>query len=298
MAGTRDILGVCRPALILALGLAVALATPGRGHERSAADTSGLPERPQRVVSMNLCTDQLAMLLAAPGQLLSVGRLAADPRSSAMAEEAARHHINHGRAEEIWLMQPDLVIAGSFSSPATLDMLRRLGVPVAVLDPARGMADIPARLREMGAILGREAAAEAAAQEFETRLAALREDIARRPRAALYYANGYTAGDRTLAGEIIATAGFDNVATEAGLSTGGHLPLEVLAMTAPEAIITGQPYPGASRSDEILDHPVVRALRHRRTGAVLTDRDWVCGTPYVLRAVAEMRDARHRMQPE
>src|SRR5690606_31042246 len=65
---------------------------------------------PQRVVSMNLCTDQIAMLLAAEGQLISVSDLAADPRMSSMADKAAAYHENHGRAEEIYLMRPDLVI--------------------------------------------------------------------------------------------------------------------------------------------------------------------------------------------
>ena len=43
---------------------------------------------PERVVSIDPCTDQLALMLAAPGQLVSVRHLATDPRSSAMAEEA------------------------------------------------------------------------------------------------------------------------------------------------------------------------------------------------------------------
>jgi len=262
------------------------------------AGADALPDVPRRVVSMNLCTDQLAMLLAAPGQLLSVSHLAADPRGSAMANEAAGYRINHGLAEEIWLMRPDLVIAGSFSARATVDMLRRLGVPVVVMDAAHGLAEIPARLREMGAALGREDAAEAAVADFDARLIALRDEVTNRPRAALYYANGYTSGDRTLAGEIIATAGFANIAAEAGLPSGGHLPLEVLAMADPQAIISGRPYPGASRSEEILDHPVIRALRDDAVGAVLTDRDWVCGTPFVLRAIEDMRDTRRRMEAE
>ena len=37
---------------------------------------------PQRVVSMNLCTDQLAMMLAGPGQLISVSHLGHDPAVS------------------------------------------------------------------------------------------------------------------------------------------------------------------------------------------------------------------------
>jgi hypothetical protein len=43
---------------------------------------------PERVVSINLCTDQPPMMFAAPGQLVSASHLATDPRSSAMAEEA------------------------------------------------------------------------------------------------------------------------------------------------------------------------------------------------------------------
>ncbi len=43
---------------------------------------------PERVVSVNLCTDQLAMLLAAPGQLISVSHLASDPLSSSMVKSS------------------------------------------------------------------------------------------------------------------------------------------------------------------------------------------------------------------
>lgn len=283
--------------ITLALGLALAGPVSGQGYSAPMPATADAPAGPaRRVVSMNLCTDQLAMMLAAPGQLLSVSYLAADPRGSAMAEEAKAYRINRGLAEEIWLMQPDLVIAGSFSTRATVDMLRRLGVPVVVMEPAYGLAEIPDRLRQMGLALGREDAAEQAITDFWAQLEALREEVARRPRAALYYANGYTSGDKTLAGEIIATAGFTNIAAKAGLPSGGHLSLEVLAMAEPEAIISGRPYPGASRSEEVLDHPVVQTLRHRTVGAVLTDRDWVCGTPNVLHAIEEMRETRRRME--
>ena len=287
--------------LLAALTAMIALAGPAsaQGHAAPMEPSAvPLPVQPQRVVSMNLCTDQLAMMLAAPGQLLSVSHLAADPRGSAMAEDAKAYRINRGLAEEIWLMQPDLVIAGSFSTRATVDMLRRLGVRVVILRPAYGLDDIPDRLREMGTALGRMDAAEAAVTDFNTRLTALRDEVARRPRAALYYANGYTSGDKTLAGEIIATAGFTNIAAEAGLPSGGHLPLEVLAMAQPEAVITGRPYPGASRSEEVLDHPAVQALRNTSVGAVLTDRDWICGTPHVLRAIDDMRNTRRRMEAE
>jgi iron complex transport system substrate-binding protein len=254
-----------------------------------------LAEPPRRVVSMNLCTDQLAMLVAAPGQLLSVTYLALDPRASAMVEQARAYRINRGLAEDIYLMQPDLVLAGRFTTRATVDMLRRLGVPVAIFEPENSLEDVRANILRMGEVLGREAAAQAIAADFDARLAALRADVAERPDAALYYANGYTAGDRTLAGRILIAAGFDNAAVAAGFTSGGILPLEVLAMLSPAALITARRYPGASRAEEILDHPVVRELRAGRASGTFADRDWVCGTPFVLRAIENLGALRREM---
>lgn len=251
---------------------------------------------PQRVVSMNLCTDQLAMLVAGEGQLLSVSYMASDPRSSAMVEAAQAYPANHGLAEEIYLMQPDLVIAGLYTTRATTEMLERLGIPVAVFDAAYSLEDVRDRLTQMGEVLAQKERAAGLVVEFDARLAAYQDEVRERPRAALYYANGYTSGDKTLAGQILATAGLSNIATEAGYDAGGILPLEVLAMAQPDAVITSSPYPGKSRSEEITAHPVIGALRQSRETAALTDNDWVCGTPFVLRAIDDMVQLRQNLQ--
>lgn len=253
---------------------------------------------PKRVVSINLCTDQLAMLVAAPGQLHSVSRLASDPHGSAMAKEAEAYPANQGLAEEIYLMQPDLVVAGSFSSRATIDMLERLNIPVTKFEPAYGLGDVRDRLLQMGDVLGQQDRAAALIADFDARLAALQTDVSERPNAAMYYANGYTSGDRTLAGQILVAAGFDNAATAAGFPAGGFMPLEVLAILSPDALLTSKPYPGQSRSEEILDHPVVRRIQGTASAAKLTDHDWVCGTPFVLRAVEELATLRQSLEGE
>ncbi|MEM6481904.1 MAG: ABC transporter substrate-binding protein, partial [Pseudomonadota bacterium] len=236
--------------------------------------------------------DQLAMMLAAPGQLHSVTYLAIDPRASAMSEEAGAYQINRGLAEEIYLMQPDLVIAGAFTTRATVSMLERLGVPVVSFEPAYSLSDVRDRITQMGAVLGRDDAAAEMILDYDARLAALREDVSERPRAVLYYANGYTSGDQSLAGQILATAGFSNIAAEQGYNPGDKLPMEVLVITDPDIAITSRPYPGASRAEAILDHPAIIAFREGRGSASMTDRDWVCGTPYVLRAIETLSEAR------
>ncbi|OWJ75670.1 cobalamin ABC transporter substrate-binding protein [Haematobacter missouriensis] len=243
---------------------------------------------PRRVVSMNLCTDQLAMMLAAPGQLVSVSYLASDPRASAMTMEAARYPRNYGLAEEIVLLKPDLVLAGRYSAGATTALLKRIGVPVQVFDPETGLADIRNNVRRMGAILGRETEAERLVSRFDSDLAALGGPPADARRAALYYANGYTAGDASLAGEILSAAGLTNIASELGLRNGGVLPLEQLVLADPDLLIEGRRYGGTSRAEDLLDHPALAALTG--TSSALADSDWVCGTPHVIDAIRRLRD--------
>lgn len=253
-------------------------------------------EAPRRVLSMNLCTDQLAMLLAAPGQLVSVSRLSQDPHSSAMADRAALLPANDGLAEQVFLMQPDLVVTGAYTAPATVALLRRLGKRVETFAPETDFDDLRANMLRMGRVLGREAEARAAVARFDADLAALTgEDDGSRPRAAIYEANGYSPGPDSLAGQVVAAAGFAGLGAELGLGAGGTIPLEVLMLAEPDLVVIGQPYPGASRAEEVLTHPGLRALAARGPTAMVMDRDWVCGTPHVLDALARLRAAREAL---
>jgi iron complex transport system substrate-binding protein len=266
-----------------------ALAWPATSQERSP---------PRRVVSMNLCTDQLAMLVASPGQLHSVSALAREPQSSAMVEEARRYTVNHGLAEEIFLMQPDLVLAGSFSTRASVAMLRRLGFRVEAFAPEESFAGIHANLRRMGALLGREDRAEALIAELETALARhAPPEGGRRPLAALYYANSYTSGGSTLAGEVVEHAGFRNLGRELGLSGTARLPLELLVMNAPDVIVGGAPDGAPGLAYDNLAHPALRAAVKGRAVLSVPDKYTLCGTPFTAEAVRILAAARAALAP-
>jgi iron complex transport system substrate-binding protein len=257
---------------------------------------AALSDTPKRVVSINLCTDQQALMLAAPGQLVSVSKLAHDPTSSVMHKAAYALPTNNSGAEEAFLMQPDLVLAGTFNSAATVRMLKTLNVRVELFEPANSLADVPKVITQMGRALGQEARAAEIITAYETRLADLVEMPEHRPRAAITYVNSYTTGDKTLAGDILRAAGFDNVATEAGMDFGGTLNLEQMVMLAPDVIIRGRNYPGQARAEDNLTHPVLKSLMTTNHGDGLNDRDWICGTPHVLDAVEEIRSIRHRLE--
>ncbi|MEM8992858.1 MAG: ABC transporter substrate-binding protein, partial [Pseudomonadota bacterium] len=207
-----------------------------------------------------------------------------------MAEEARAYPENRGLAEEIFAFEPDLVIAGTYTTRATVGLLARLGVPVAEFAPANGLEDIRDRLRQMGAVLGREEQASRVLAEFDADLAEARVSGGLRPRAATYYANSYTSGRGSLAGSVIEAAGLDNLGATLRIEGGGRLPLETLVTEQPDLVITGRSFETPALAQEVLAHPALRALQAGT--APVADRDWVCGTPYVLAAIRRLAAAR------
>jgi iron complex transport system substrate-binding protein len=235
------------------------------------------------------------MMLAAPGQLVSVSHLATEVQSSSMVQEARAYRMNRGQVEQVFLMHPDLVLAGSYTQVSTIEMLRGLGVEVVQVPPATSLAEAVEQVRIVGRALGQEAKAEALADQFAAEIEAARFQGDRRT-AAFYYPNGYTTGAGTLANEVLELTGFTNIGATAGVTGGGILPLERLVMAGPELIVTSERYPGASRSEDILGHPALRAVQARAGVELQSDADWVCGTPHLMRAIAEVQAARQALE--
>lgn len=255
---------------------------------------------PQRVLSMNVCTDQSAMLVAAKGQLISVSYLASDPKMSALADEAKSYAVNHGLAEEIFLMKPDLVLAGSFSTRATVALLQRLGFQVEEFQPATSFAGIRTHLRRMGQLLGRQAKAEAIISDMDRSLSAqtkpaqsktAQSKTARPKTAALYYANSYTAGGGTLMDEVVHRAGLINLADQQGIVGSVRMPLENLIMAKPDLLVAGEGYSKPALAFESYTHPALQKLMAETPHVTLPSNLMVCGGPFTVKAVEILAEA-------
>lgn len=264
-----------RHALVLGLGVAVLSA--------SIAPQAGAAER---VVSMNLCTDQMAMLLAAPGQLVSVSHLARDPESSSMVAQAQAYPVNHGRAEEIVLLKPDLVLAGTFTTRSTLMMLQQFGYRVEQFAPETSLADIETNLRRMGQILGREAQAQAVIDQMAPLLEEAEQITKDHPpiSALAYYTGGYTAGASGLESDMLAHAGAKNIAEDLGFGYGGVMSLEALVLASPRLLIhSGSRW--TSTLGSLLDHPSLAHLHAQPYLQEPATPAWTCGTPETIAVV-------------
>ncbi|MFW2542493.1 ABC transporter substrate-binding protein [Primorskyibacter sp. 2E107] len=246
------------------------------------------PEAPQRIVSLNVCTDQMALLLADPGQIAALSPISTDPRSAVYAAQAEAFDQTEVTAESVVLRQPDLILAGRYTTRATVEMLTGLGYRVEIFEPSNSLATARENIAHMGRLLGPKAEARAAVllQAFDARLAALRATPGPQPRVALYYALGNTAGTNTLGADLLAAAGLRNIAADMGLPYGGALPLEALMLADPDLILVGQPYSSPARATDLLTHPVLKRSGKLRTLA--NGANWLCATPALLDVVEDL----------
>lgn len=268
--------------------------------------TAAAADKPRRIVSLNLCTDQLVLQLAQPGRVVSVTYLARDPEISRFAEKAQGLPINHGLAEQILPLRPDLILAGTFTTRPTTALLRRLGYRVELISPATSLDGVRQNIRRVGALLWEEEKAEAMIGEMDTVLARLRP-TGNRPAAIVLRPRGTTTGRGSLVDDVMRSAGLGNLSAGLGVTGIGWLSLEQVIAARPRLIILAEPVTGRpSLSHLILRHPAYRAIRDQEGRAPhrvnLPAYLWNCGGPQLAEAAARLSRARQRkldgsMQP-
>jgi iron complex transport system substrate-binding protein len=267
----------CAPLAVMALAAA------------SAVTADPLP----RVASINLCADQHLLALADPEQILTVSWLAADPEESLLASEAQRHTLNYGTAEELLKFEPDVVLAGTYTSPFTRTMLRRLGHHVVELEPEASVADIERNVRLVAELVGQVARGEELIASLRAQVRAIEANRPSRSFAAVIVRpGGFTVGADSLAHELLTLAGLTNVAAERGLDRWGSLSMEALLRSAPEVVVlTGYRSSQPSLANAALEHPALARLGATRRTVTVHTALWACGLPGSIEAAALLQRA-------
>ena len=270
-----------RPAILAALIAMLALPAPAIAGSK-----------PQRIVSMNLCTDQLLLQMVPRARIRSVSYLASDTRSSAMVEEARGIAQNRGVAEQVIAMKPDLVLAGSFTTSATVGILRRLGYRVVTFDPDYDFDGVKANIAKLGEAVGEPDRAEAMIAEIDTALAALPPPPARRPVYADYGADGWVSGKGTLVSAVARAAGFVTLGETLGYSGTRQVPLEQMLVTRPDVVDLGSDFGAPALATEKFRHPALRHVLAQGSTIGVPAKYTACGTLKTLEALRAFADAR------
>jgi iron complex transport system substrate-binding protein len=243
-----------------------------------------------RFASLNVCADQLLLMLADREEIASLSYHGANPNFSYYWQRARGLPANRGQAEELLAAAPTLVLGGAFSNPATQHLLEKLGTTVLPLDVPSDFAGIRAQTLAVAEALGHRERGRALVEELDRRLGALAAGgPERRPLAAVYQENGITAGRGTLVDAVIAAAGFENLASRIGLASYAALPLETLVLHRPDLLITSLETTDApSLARQTLDHPALRAVATGAAQVTIPAPLWVCPGPYTVEAAERL----------
>lgn len=227
-----------------------------------------------RVVSLNLCTDQLLVLLA-PEKIAALSPLARDPTLSFVAQRAASLPVVHASAEAVLRLHPDLILAGPYGAQTTVALLQSEGVPVHRITLPRTFAAIRAQTLGVAHLLGVPERGAALVGAMDATLAAVhppRETVT----AIAWEPRGFTDGPATLMGAILRAAGLIN------LSDGERLGLEALMRLRPDLLVVQQAPDFPSIATDLLTSPVLASIPRRPLPPALT----LCAGPFTAQAVA------------
>jgi iron complex transport system substrate-binding protein len=272
----ETLVGALPPAIGATFSLLAALLG---GHVAHAAD---LP----RVASINVCTDQLLLALADPGQILGLSPYSRDPARSWSAEKAAAYPRLSGEAEDVLILQPDAVVAGRFTKRATRELLKDKGVRVVEFDAARSLDDVKSQIRRMGELLHQTDRAASEIQRLNTAIQRAKETLSKRSYRVLALSRrGWVSGGGSLINSMLATIGLKNAASDLGYKLGGFASLEAIVNLRPDLLLVSDGGDFAEDEGEaFLLHPALERFYPPSKRLVIPEKLTVCGGPMLSEA--------------
>jgi len=235
-----------------------------------------------RVASLDLCADEYLLLLARPGEIASVSRVAQIPADSVLWRQARRYPANQRGLESVIWTRPNLLLMTGGGGRATSLIAQRLHVRTITLSYPASIPQVEANMVRVATALGDVERAEG----WRRRLARLRANPLPQRDSIFLSGGGASVTAGSLGAQWMALAGFRQRPLPNGRAS-----LETLA-TRPPAVLLRSTYRRAQPSlgQRWLDHPLAR-----RSGARTIDTDgrpWTCAGPLMIAEIERLRGLR------
>jgi iron complex transport system substrate-binding protein len=239
------------------------------------AFTAGLP----RMVSMNVCTDQLLLALADPEQIMGLSRFSRDGWQSPAAGDLRRYPVLSGGAEDVLLAKPDIVVASLFDKRSTRELLKAKGLRLAELPVPRNLDEARHQIREVGDIVGHPDRAAAEIARLDAALERTRRAASEKHFRVLPLSRrGWVAGSDSFVSSLLTEAGLLNAAGDLGFTSGGFASLEAIVSLRPDFIVVSRAgnYAGDDGQAFLL-HPALQRFYPPSRRIVIPERLTECG---------------------
>jgi iron complex transport system substrate-binding protein len=283
-----------RTLALVACALVLSALLAGGGEAGLGPVSVPPPAHPERIVSIGLHQDELALALA-PERVVAIDAFADEPDTSFVAAEAG--HVGgraRASAESILSHRPDLVLLPGWVDRELEAAIVEAGVAVHREPVVTSVAEIRASIERLGGLLDAREEASSLLVSFDAGLAALAPPPADPPPVLLLSATGTSPGQGTLFAELVQLAG-----GRIALERDGILPLSIEALLAIDpAVIFVDAYVADGRArttgqDGMIPdalRPHLRAVRDGRLHA-LAPRIANTTSHHVLETLAALHEA-------
>ena len=239
---------------------------------------------PKRIVSLDYCADQYVLKLANKSQILAISPDATKDFSY-MREGAIGVPNVRPVAEDIIILEPDLVVRSYGGGPHISSLLEQAGIPVLQVGwssniDSEEVNSIPALIDHIAQGLGHAERGQELITEFRDRLNAIK--FSPDTKSALYMTpGGVTSGEGSLVHEMLLSAGLTNFHNKAGWHP---LPIERLVYEQPDIIAAAfsEAYDKPSNIWSVAKHPIARQELSRGDVVELKSAWTSCGGWFIL----------------
>jgi iron complex transport system substrate-binding protein len=242
----------------------------------------GPDSSPSRVVSLDYCSDQFVIQLLPRSRILAVST-DADRQCSYLREQAVGIDQVRPRAENVLVLEPDLIVRSYGGGPNARQFFERAGVPVLQVPFADDIESIRRSVLHISRELGEPERGLELVREMDRRLQNIA--ISSPTRTALYMTPaGVTSGPDSLVHEMLLAAGLTNFEKRPGWRP---IPLERLAYEGPDMVAAAFFDARTNRPSmwSAMRHPVASRQIDERTSVMLQGAWTSCGGWFLLDAI-------------
>ncbi|HEY3425044.1 MAG TPA: ABC transporter substrate-binding protein [Negativicutes bacterium] len=276
----------------------------GAGFRDATDHIVKLTQKPQRIVSLALGTDEILLGLISVERIAALTYLADDGGISNVAEQAKQVSVKiRANAETIISLQPDLVVTADLHPAELIQTIRDAGIPVYVYKAPSTIEEIKKVIGEVAQVLGEEARGGQLLDEMDAQLeqvaAKVRQIPAEKRLCVLRFSLlGGGGGTGTLFDDICHYAGVKNAANAVGLTRHVILAKEQIVAINPDIFFvpswdyTGKTDPEQYKADIQADPALqtVTAIRQKKL-IIVPDRHLVCSSQYIVYGVRDIAAA-------
>ena len=223
------------------------------GWPRSIETSEGvitLDAPPMKIHSLSLGHSEILAALVDFDRLTAVYSFFVDEEQSNIAELSSDSLMIGFDPEEVVALEPEVIIASSFTNADTVALMTGAGIPIARAALENSPVGNVPNILLMGYLVGAEVKAIELADELISRMQfisdVLDSDTQPRVLSVSKWTSAFAAGSGSTEGRIIEQAGGINAAADLGIEGHQQVSIESIAAINPDVIIVPQPLDGAN----------------------------------------------------